>query len=119
VIDIALDPLTGDLLIIDVGATLVYGIDQIAQNLAIRLRFIQGEWFLNILAGIPYYQYFFIKAPNQIQVESFLKEAIMNTRGVLQILDFSSLYNPSNRSYSVNFECQTIDGNIQLEQDLP
>ena len=61
--DIALDTATGDLLLENFDLQLVEGRDQIAQNLMIRLRFILGEWFLDITAGIPYYDDFFIKAP--------------------------------------------------------
>lgn len=117
--DIGLDPKTGDIFIKDFDATLVDGIDQIAQNLAIRLRFIQGEWYLNILAGIPYYQYFFIKDPNQIQVETFLKDEIANTKGVQDITSFSSDYNGVTRKFTVDFACKTIEGNLEMEQDLP
>lgn len=117
--DLALDPSTGDLLIVDFDATLVDGIDQIAQNLAIRLRFIQGEWYLNILAGLPYYQYFFIKNPNQIQIETFLKDEISNTTGVQEITSFTSNFDSQNRKFNVEFGCKTIDGNLEMEQTLP
>ena len=117
--DLALDQKTGDLLIVDFDAGLVDGIDQIAQNLAIRLRFMQGEWFLNILAGVPYYQYFFIKNPNQIQVETFLKDEISNTRGVLEITSFNSNFDGQKRRFTVDFACKTIDGNLEMEQLLP
>ncbi len=118
-IDIALDPKTGDLVFKDFDLALVGGVDQIAQNLAIRLRFIQGEWFLNVLAGIPYYQYFFIKNPNQIQVESFLKDEISNTEGVVEITSFSSDFDGIKRLFTVDFGCKTIDGNLEMEQILP
>lgn len=118
-IDMALDPKTGDLLLVEASAQLVREVDQIAQNLAIRLRFIQGEWYLNILAGVPYYQYFFIKEPNQIQVESFLKDEIVNTRGVEEITAFSSDYDAQKRTFGVQFSAKTISGEIQIEQELP
>lgn len=118
-IDMALDPKTGDLLLVEAGAQLVRETDQIAQNLAIRLRFIQGEWYLNILAGIPYYQYFFVKEPNQIQVESFLKDEIANTRGVEEITSFSSDYNSQNRTFAVKFSAKTVSDEIEIEQELP
>lgn len=117
--DLALDPKTGDLIIVDFDAGLVDGIDQIAQNLAIRLRFMQGEWFLNILAGVPYYQYFFIKNPNQIQVETFLKDEISNTEGVKEITSFSSNFDGQSRRFTVAFGCLTVDGNLEMEQNLP
>jgi len=118
-IDIALDPSTNDLQIVDLGATLVTDIDQIAQNLAIRLRFILGEWYLNIFTGIPYYQYFFIKNPNQIQVETFLKDEINGTIGVQEITSFSSNFDGFTRSFSVNFACQALDDTITIQMDLP
>lgn len=118
-IDFALDPQSGDLIFEDFDFSLVGGVNQIAQNLAIRLRFIQGEWFLNILAGIPYYQYFFIKNPNQIQVESFLKNEIASTRGVTNITSFSSNFDGIRRKFSVDFGCTTLNGNLEMEQILP
>ncbi len=117
--DLALDPKTGDLLIVDLGATLVEGVDQIAQNLSIRLRFIQGEWYLNILAGLPYYQYFFIKNPNQIQVETFLKDEISNTRGVIEITEFDSDFDGATRKFTVDFACRAQDETLTMELDLP
>jgi len=116
--DIALDPMTGDLLIVDLGASLVTDIDQIAQNLAIRLKFFLGEWYLNILVGLPFYQYFFIKDPNQIQVETFLMDEIANTSGVDQITSFSTSYDARNRLFDVSFACMTISGNLELNLEI-
>jgi len=118
-IDIALDPKTGDLAFANFDFSLVGGVDQIAQNLAIRLRFMQGEWYLNTLAGIPYYQYFFIKNPNQIQVDTFLKDEISNTPGIIDITSFSSNFDGVNRRFGVNFACISVDGTLEMEQILP
>lgn len=116
--DIALDKTTGDLLLENFDLQLVDGQDQIAQNLAIRLRFILGEWFLDTTAGVPYYDDFFIKAPNQIRIESVLKEEILDTPGVDQILSFTSNFDAQRRVYSVTFSVSTIQGDITLTQEL-
>ena len=118
-IDFALDPKTGDLIFDNFDFAFVSGVDQTAQNLAIRLRFFSGEWFLNILAGLPYYQYFFIKNPNQIQVETFLKDEISNTREVIEITSFSSDFNGETRKFTVNFGCKVVDSTLEMELDLP
>lgn len=118
-IDIALDPSTGDLVFEDFNFALIGGVDQIAQNLAIRLRFMLGEWYLNTLVGVPYYQYFFIKNPNQIQIETFLKDEISNTPGIIDITSFASDFDGINRKYRVNFSCKSIDGTLEMEQILP
>lgn len=118
-IDIALDTTTGDLLITDFDMSLVFGVSQIAQNLAIRLRFFLTEWFLDLTAGIPYYQYFLIKNPNQIQIESFLKDEIYKTEGVTELTAFSSSFAPETRSYSVIFSVIALNDTLTIEMEIP
>lgn len=117
--DLLLDPVTHDLQLINFDLAFADGVDQIAQNLGIRLRFILGEWFLDITAGIPYYEDFFIKAPNQINVESILKNEIINTPGINEITSFVSNYNNVNRTYSVEFTADTDLGPVNISQAFP
>lgn len=118
-IDLGLDPNTGDIALVERSAVLVSDIDQIAQNLAIRLRFFQGEWYLDTTEGMPYFESFFLKNPNQIQIESFLLDEIANTQGVQEILEFSSTYNGANRTFGVKFIVRTLLGIIEIDQELP
>lgn len=119
-IDIGLDPQTHDLAINDFDLVLIDNSDQVAQNLLIRLRFILAEWYLDITQGIPYYEDFFIKAPNEIRIESVLKEEIMNTNGIAEILDFTSDFDATNRTYAVKFRARTFTGEIvAIEEELP
>jgi len=119
-IDIALDPVTNDLVFNDFDFSLVDDTNQIAQNLAIRLRFFLGEWYLDITQGIPYYEFFFIKAPNQIQIESILMEEIVNTRGIVEITKFQADFNKNSRIFSVNFGARSISGEELLKEfELP
>lgn len=122
-IDLMLDPSTHDWptpsIANNYDIPLVDGIEQISQNLNIRLRFFAGEWYLNTLVGIPYFQFFFIKNPNRIQVETFLKDAILDTPGVRDLTSFSSDFNGKNREFSVNFSASTESGEVQIEAQLP
>lgn len=122
-IDLMLDPDTHDIPTPsgsnNFDLPLITGIDQIAQNLNIRLRFFLGEWYLNTLVGIPYYQYFFIKNPNQQQVETFLKDEIVNTPGVTEITQFTSNYESSTRKFFVLFTANTQSGTTIIEATLP
>ncbi len=119
-IDIALDPITNDLVFTNFDLALVDDTNQIAQNLAIRLRFFLAEWYLDITQGIPYYEFFFIKAPNQIQIESILKEEIVNTRGIVELTRFSADFNKNTRIFSVNFGARSISGEELLKEfELP
>jgi hypothetical protein len=119
-IDIALDPITNDLVFEQFDFDLVDDTRQIMQNLGIRLRFFLGEWYLNINIGVPYYQFFFIKAPNQIQIESILMEEIVNTRGIIEITKFQADFNERSRRFSVNFGARSISGEELLKElELP
>lgn len=115
-IDIGLDPVSGDVVFTDYDFTLVDDTKQIMQNLSIRLRFVLNEWFLDITQGIPYFEFFFVKAPNEIQVESILKEEIVNTRGIVELTQFSSTFNAAKRTYAVRFGARSIGGEELLKE---
>lgn len=117
--DLALDPVTHDLLITNFDLSTVDNKEQVTQNLGIRLRFFLGEWFLDVSAGMPYYQSIFQKNPNQINVESVIKSEIINTVGIREILTFASQYNNSNRQFSVQFTALTDEGSVTIEQSFP
>lgn len=119
-IDFELDPITNDLVFQNFDFSLVDDTKQIMQNLAIRLRFILGEWYLDITQGVPYFEVFFRKAPNQIQIESILKEEIVNTRGILELTSFESDFDQRRRIYSVKFSARSISGEDLLKaMELP
>lgn len=52
--DLRLDTLTGDLDISSGGLSLIRGVEQSAQNLRTALTINLGEWFVDVLSGIPY-----------------------------------------------------------------
>jgi hypothetical protein len=119
-IDIALDQITNDLIINNMDFVLYDDTKQIMQHLSIRLKFILGEWFLDIFAGVPYFEYFFIKNPNQIQIESILKEEIVTTRGIVQLLSWEADLDKKNRLYKVKFSARSITNEtLMKELELP
>ncbi len=116
-IDIALDPITNDLVFEGFDFDLVDDTNQIMQNLAVRLRFFLGEWFLDVTQGLPYYQVFFTKAPNLIQVESILKNEILTTRGIVELISFIADFDSRTRIFSVKFSARSISGE-ELQKEL-
>lgn len=115
-IDFALEQITNDLIFQDFDFQLFDDTNQIMQNLAIRLRFVLGEWFLDLTQGVPYFEVFFKKAPNQIQIESILKEEIVNTRGIVELTSFESDFDARKRIYSVKFSARSISGEDLLKE---
>jgi len=101
--DLALDPLTGDILIKDAALSIVRGDDALLQHLALRLRFFLGEWFLDLRVGIPYFEDVLIKNPNLVTVQGIFREVILETPGVESISRFDLEVDPATRIMTLDF----------------
>lgn len=64
---------------------LIEGEAAIEQNVRIRLRFLEGSWFLDLAQGIPYVDTILIKNPDLLLVESIFREAILSTTGIQSV----------------------------------
>jgi hypothetical protein len=115
-IDIALNT-SGDLLFTQQDLQTVIGVNEIAQNLKIRLGTFLGEYYLNTLVGIPYYEEVFVKPANQIRVDSLFKNEILNTNGILELTKYESGFNGTTREYTINFSVRTVTGET-IDQQL-
>lgn len=109
--DLPLNLLTHDF---DPAAPLVVDKDHVRQSLKIRLLFFLGEWFLDITAGVAYYQEIFKKHPKGLaRVEAIFKEAITGTPGVKTLTDFRYTFDAPNRVYNFSFVVDTIFGELR------
>ena len=83
------------------------------QHVRTRLQFYLEEWFLDLLAGVPYFQQVFTKPANLANIESIFKTKILNTPGVELLTEFSMNYEGgSERTLTVEFSAITIFGEI-------
>jgi len=113
-----LDQTTGDLQLTNNLFSFNSGIESIRQHLQVRLRMAKAEWFLNIYLGVPYYQDIFKKNPNYINVTNAFRSAILDTPGVVEILDFNYDYDAASRLYSLSFRALTDAGLLDFNMDL-
>lgn len=60
-----------------------------AQAVKTRLQLLQGEWFLDTAAGVPYLQSIMVKPVALPFVEATLKQTILDTEGVEELRTFS------------------------------
>lgn len=112
--DIALDK-DGDLLIANYDLALVSGIDAIAQEIKIKLQWFLGEWFLDLSAGVPYWQDILIKNPNLVDIDNLLRAMIVETRGVIDLLFFKYDLDNRTRALKINFEANTDKGLLTFD----
>lgn len=108
--DLALDPVTGDLVLTAGRLGLVSGVDAVAQRLRNRLRLWRGEWFIDRTVGIPYLTQVLGKAPQQ-QVEALLRAAILSCPGVATLRSFRLAVTPE-RVATVDFSVTAVDGGV-------
>ncbi len=111
--DLKLDKDTHDLVIEGKDLVVIEDTpDSIVQRLKILLLSFQGEWFLNIDYGIPYYQSILRKGITQSKVDNIFRQQILDTEGVVAIISFTSTFNAFSREYSLTFSCRVTTGDI-------
>ena len=90
---------------------------EVVQHVRSRLLFYLAEWFLDIDAGVPYFQEIFTKPANLANIESIFKSKILRTPGVKRLTDFSMTYEGgSSRTLSVSFSAETTFGFIDKDK---
>jgi len=101
---------SGQLKLVDEGA-------EVVQHVRTRLQFYLEEWFLDLKAGIPYFQEVFTKPTNLANIESIFKSKIINTPEVNLLIEFSMDYEGgSSRKLNISFSAETIYGVINNEK---
>lgn len=109
-IDIDLDD-NHDVYIIDRDLAITPPDDQTKQELSIRLQLWRGEWFLDVLSGIPYLQEVLKKRVSIDTVASIFKTEILAADGVIEILEFEMSFD-SDRALRIDFKVSAEDGII-------
>jgi hypothetical protein len=102
--DLALE--AGDLKLVD-------GLDAIAQDIQIRLRTFKGGWFLDERVGVPYYEDILVKNPNLAHIRSLYRKAIVETPGVVELLELELALDDANRQLTVSFKALTEAGPLE------
>jgi hypothetical protein len=99
-----------------------------AQKVRSRLLLIQGEWFLDPDAGVPWFAndnsvdppIMGTRGADLGYVERVLKRTILETHGVSKLLDFALELNRSARALSVSATVETDDGDVEnIEVSVP
>lgn len=90
---------------------------EVVQHVRSRLLFYTEEWFLDTISGTPYFQSIFIKPVNLANVESILKQRILQTPGVNELTEFAMNYDGGNsRKLTVVFSALTDFGFIDQDE---
>lgn len=97
----------------------IEGADEVAQRIRQRLRTFYGEWFLNLTAGVPYFEAILVKNPDRTTVDALFKKAILETPGLLELTKFELQLDTSDRTLTVSIAGRATDGPIELLEVFP
>jgi hypothetical protein len=116
--DLAIDTTSGDLVIEGGDLKLLEGIDSIVQDIAVRLQFFQGEWFLDTRIGIPYFGSILVKNPDLGVVRFLLRSTVSSTPGITNITRFDLDFDAATRVLRVDFDAETEEGPFTFDREL-
>lgn len=115
----AFNPDIGDLFLENGTVRLTNSLtEEVAQELFIRFRTWQSEWFLDPTVGIPYLQTILGQKTDIGIVAQIFRQVITTCPGVSQLNDFTVTRPDANRSITVTFSCTLTDGTVLLSSDF-
>lgn len=91
--------------------------EAVAQAVQTRLLLWLGEWFLDTEEGTPYLQAILGKHDEETR-NNVIRNRIIETEGVLQLINYASVVDPDNRSVAVSCEISTIYGTSIIQVQL-
>lgn len=86
-------------------------IETVGQRLKIRLLTFYGEWFINTVYGVPYWQRILgVKQTSKEAADLIFQQQILSEEGVKELVTFESTF--INRKYSLVFSVRVVTGEV-------
>lgn len=110
-VDIAIDPMTNDIAHEDGLIGYVNMAEETVQRIRTCLRRIQGEWFLDETAGLPYFGGSMLGGKDLEYVKLIIRQEIAQRTGVKNINEINAILDITTRKVSV-YVSITIDEQV-------
>lgn len=86
--------------------------EYVAQRHRTRLRFVYGEWFMNLLAGIPWFEVVLVKNPDLPLISAIVQRVLSGTRGVQTVTSLSLIPDFKTRTAALTYTASLSDGTV-------
>lgn len=90
----------------------------VSQACRIALLFVKGDWFLDLNAGIPYFENIWIKGPDFSQIKALFRAALVGVPGVQTITKLDLTLDKANRRLNVVWAVTTGNATINGHEVL-
>lgn len=114
-IDLKLDK-TGDLELTQLGDILPT--DSIAQAVRVRLLWFFKGWRLGPDLGFPYFEYLFVKNPNEAKLRHLIRETVMEVEGVTDVTDITFTVDRKQRTATIVVTFTTDEDTFREEVNI-
>jgi hypothetical protein len=108
--DLALDPVTGDLLVQGGDLVLIQGAAAIAQDWAKRMTLFKGEWKLDRRVGIDFQNLIFDRKPSDALLRHVFEQVTRETAGVASIERLEFGFDRRTRALTVSAAVTAVSG---------
>lgn len=104
-------------LVIDTDLHWTTGIEAVVQGCRIALQMFQGEWFLDLDAGIPYWDQILAQKPDVAIAAATMafNDALLAIDGVSSILLMDIQYDNNTRTLSVRWQVRCVFGDTPVD----
>jgi len=122
--DLFIDEEIQDIAIVDGDLVFINAEEVLArQAVLITLRTFRGEWFRNILYGVPWVEnsnnsISILGKTSQLIFDSFLRRAILSNEEVISILSYTSVKEPISGKVKVEATLDVVGGQIQILEEV-
>lgn len=97
----------------DGGFQFASGLAGVAQAVRVRLLMFREEWFLNLDAGVPWYQEILGEKVDDSLLRQRIIEAVAATPGVVEILTLTIARDTATRRIAITIAVRTVFGDTE------
>lgn len=124
-VDIYIDPATNDIGFANNTMRITQSQGELTrQKIQIWLALYRGEWFANVVAGIPYLKNDFnpvqlLGQPDKSLFDLYIREGILSREGVKSLDRYESIFDKAQRTLSVSFTFTVTEGEVVSVENFP
>ena len=89
--------------------------NSVRQKIKIRLKWFFQEWRWDDEAGVPYFEYLFVKNPDIDQIKELIEDQIFNVAEITEVNDVSIEIDSLKRSAVIRYEAVTDEKTYKEE----
>lgn len=100
----------GDLAFVGGSMVMARGVTAVRQEIRTRFAFWLGESFMDVTAGIDFFNEVFTKPPDVLRAQSAFRRELVEVAGVASVDEVTATFFPAERRLSLFYRCTLTDG---------